>query len=93
MNVVAVAARTFLSAQRFAESHGVPRAYEGYGQLLADPEVDLVYVALPPSEHVRWSVAALEAGKHVLCEKPIAMDAEQARYAAQAAELTGRHLI
>lgn len=93
MAVVAVAARSLDSAQRFASEHSIPRAYEGYAALLADPEIDLVYVALPPSEHVRWSVAALEAGKDVLCEKPIAMNAEQARHAASVAERTGRRLI
>lgn len=93
MAVIAVAARSATAAERFAEDHGIARAYDGYAALLADPEVDLVYVALPPSGHVRWSVAALEAGKHVLCEKPIAMNAQQAGYAAEVAQRTGCHLI
>ncbi|SDG80762.1 Gfo/Idh/MocA family protein [Microbacterium pygmaeum] len=93
MEVVAVAARSLESATSFAREHGIPRAYEGYAELLAADDIDLVYVALPPSEHVRWSVAALEAGKDVLCEKPISMDAAQARHAAAVAERTGRHLI
>jgi len=93
MEVVAVAARSFDAATRFAEEHGIPRAYDGYPALLAADDIDLVYVALPPSEHVRWSIAALEAGKDVLCEKPISMDAAEARRAASVAERTGRHLI
>jgi predicted dehydrogenase len=93
MEVVAVAARSLESATRFAKEHGIARAYDGYDALLAADDIDLVYVALPPSEHVRWSIAALEAGKDVLCEKPISMDAAQARQAAAAAERTGHHLI
>ena len=93
MTVVAVAARSRSSAERFAAEHGIPYAYEGYSALLADDDVDLVYIALPPSEHVTWSAAALEAGKDVLCEKPLSMDAAQARYAASVARRNGRHLI
>jgi len=93
MEVVAVASRSAASARRFAKEHGIRRAYEGYAELLADADVDLVYIALPPSEHVGWSIAALEAGKHVLCEKPFSMDAAGARRAAAAAERAGLRLI
>ena len=93
MEVVAIAARSFAAATRFAEEHGIPQAYDGYPALLAAADIDLVYIALPPSEHVSWSIAALEAGKDVLCEKPISMDAAEARRAASVAERTGRHLI
>lgn len=91
--VLAVAARSLSSARAFASEHGIPRAYEGYPQLLADPDIDLVYVALPPSLHAQWSIEALRAGKHVLCEKPFAMDAEQAREAVAIARESGLHLI
>lgn len=91
--VRAVAARDRRRADAFAAEHGIPRVHEDYEALLADPEIDLVYVALPPSEHARWSIAALEAGKHVLCEKPFGMDAAEAREAVAVADRLGLHLI
>ncbi len=69
--IVAVGSRSAASAQRFAEAHGIPRAHGSYGALLADPGVEAVYVPLPNSMHVEWTKRALEAGKHVLCEKPM----------------------
>jgi predicted dehydrogenase len=93
LRVEAVAARDRDRAVRFAAEHGIPRVHESYPSLLADPDIDLVYVALPPSEHARWSIAALEAGKHVLCEKPFGMDAQEARSAVEIARRTGLHLI
>jgi len=60
-------------APGYAAEVGIPRAYGSHAELLADPEVDVVYVALPNTEHARWTVAAAEAGKHVLCEKPIVL--------------------
>lgn len=77
--VVAVAARDLARAQAYAGQHGIPRAYGSYDELLADPEIDLVYNPSPNSEHVRWTLAALRAGKHVLSEKPFAANAAQAR--------------
>lgn len=91
--VAAVASRRPEAATAYAEEHGIPRAHTGYEQLLADPEIDLVYNALPPSAHAEWSIAALEAGKHVLCEKPFAMNADEARTMTDAAERAGRRLI
>lgn len=91
--ILAVASRNADSARRYADQHGIPRAYGAYGDLLADPDIQLVYVALPPSEHAEWSIAALEAGKDVLCEKPFAMDAAEASAMTAAAERTGRRLI
>ncbi|MCW5954639.1 MAG: Gfo/Idh/MocA family oxidoreductase, partial [Propionibacteriaceae bacterium] len=80
--VVAVAARDLTRAQAYAGQHGIPRAYGGYEELLADPDIDLVYNPSPNSEHVRWTLAALRAGKHVLSEKPFASNAAQARLVA-----------
>jgi predicted dehydrogenase len=91
--VAAVAARRPGAAEAFAAEHGIPRAYGSYDELLADDEVDVVYNALPPSGHAPWSIAALEAGKHVLCEKPAAMNADEARAMVEASERTGRRLI
>ena len=93
VEVLAVAARRAESAEAYAAEHGIPRHYEGYEALIADPDVELVYNALPPSEHCHWTIAALEAGKHVLCEKPIAMNGDEARRMVAAAEASGRRLI
>ena len=75
----AVAARDADRAWAFADTWGFERAYGSYEELLADPAVDLVYVALPHSHHHRWTIAALEEGHHVLCEKAFAANAAQAK--------------
>ncbi len=75
----AVAARDLLRAQAFADEYGFRKAYGSYDGLLADPEVELVYIALPHSHHCEWTMKALNAGKHVLCEKAFAVNEEQAR--------------
>ncbi|GAA0558727.1 Gfo/Idh/MocA family oxidoreductase [Paractinoplanes ferrugineus] len=89
--VTAVASRSH--SEVYASEHGIERAYADYAALLADPEVDLVYNALPPSMHADWTVAALRAGKDVLCEKPFTMNAAQARRVVAAATETGRRVI
>jgi len=88
-DVVAVASRSEASARAFADEHGVPRAHGSYEALLADPEVEAVYVSLPNSMHVDWTVRALEAGKHVLCEKPMDRRPEQVARAFDAAAGAG----
>ena len=70
-DIVAVASRDPATAQAFADAHGIARAHGSYAALLADPDVDAVYIPLPNSMHVDWTVQALQAGKHVLCEKPM----------------------
>ena len=77
--VVAIASRDEQRAREVADSLGIPRAHGSYEALLDDPEVDAVYIPLPNHLHVEWSTRALEAGKHVLCEKPIGMGADEAR--------------
>jgi predicted dehydrogenase len=69
--VVAVGSRDPERAKAYAQEHGIPRAHGSYEELLADPEVDAIYNSLPNALHVEWSTRALEAGKHVLCEKPL----------------------
>jgi predicted dehydrogenase len=75
----AIASRDVAKAKAAAERLGIPRAYGSYEELLADPEVEAIYNPLPNHLHVPWSVRAAEAGKHVLCEKPIALSADEAR--------------
>ena len=75
----AIAGRSLKKAEEFKERFGFVKAYEGYDALLADPEVEAVYIPLPNNIHCEWVVKALEAGKHVLCEKPIAMNETELR--------------
>ena len=79
VSVEAVAARDTGRAEEFARVHSIARVLPGYMALVSDPDIDLVYNALPISEHARWSEAALRCGKHVLCEKPLAMNANEAQ--------------
>lgn len=91
--VVAVAARDRSRAQAFATKHGIPKVPDSYDALLADPEIDAIYNPLPNSLHCEWTIRALQAGKHVLCEKPIASNAAEAGRMAAAARDTGRVLM
>lgn len=80
--IVAVAARSPERAQAYAVQFGIAQAYGSYAELLSDPAVEVVYNALPNSEHVRWNLAALRAGKHVLSEKPFGSNTAEARLVA-----------
>lgn len=91
--VAAVAARDPARARAFAQKHGIPRVHESYEALLADPEVDAIYNPLPNSLHAVWTIRALEAGKHVICEKPFAANAAEAETMAAAATRTGHVLM
>jgi len=77
-DVIAIASRTIEKVQTVAENLGIPKAYGSYDELLTDPDVDAVYNPLPNHLHVPWTIKALEAGKHVLCEKPIGLTAGEA---------------
>ena len=77
--VMAIASREGARATAAAEQLGIPRAYPTYEALLADPDIDAVYVPLPNHRHAEWTIAAAHAGKHVLCEKPLALTAAQAQ--------------
>src|SRR4051794_19544293 len=70
-SIVAVGSRDLTRARAFASEHGIADAYGSYEELLASADVDAIYVPLPNAMHVEWSIKALEAGKHVLCEKPL----------------------
>jgi predicted dehydrogenase len=87
--VLGLASRDRTTAEQTAAALGIPRAYGSYEDLLADPEIDAVYNPLPNHLHVPWSIRALEAGKHVLCEKPIALDAREAETLLAARDRTG----
>ncbi len=93
VEVVAVAARAPERARRYAARHGIPRVHLSYDALLEDPEIDAVYLPLPNSLHAPWTVRALRAGKHVLCEKPLADNAWEAEQMARIAAETGRVLV
>ena len=92
VEVVAVASRTRERAEAYAAEHGLGRAHGSYEALLEDPEVDAVYIPLPNALHVPWAIRALEAGKHVLAEKPLTRRPEEAEAAFDAAERSGRVL-
>jgi predicted dehydrogenase len=83
--ITAIASRSLDRAQAVAKELGIPQAYGSYQELLADPDIDAIYIPLPNHLHVPWSIKALEAGKHVLCEKPIALTASEARELVEAA--------
>ncbi len=87
--VVAIASRSEAKARDAAARLGIPRVHGSYEGLLADPEVDAIYISLPNSLHKEWTLRAAEAGKHVLCEKPIGLDAAEARAMAEGAARAG----
>jgi D-xylose 1-dehydrogenase (NADP+, D-xylono-1,5-lactone-forming) len=93
VDVIAVASRDAARAEAYARERGIERAHGSYEELLADPDVEAVYISLPNSLHVEWSIRALEAGKHVLCEKPLSRRAEEAERAFDVAEQSGRLLM
>ena len=90
VEVVAVAARQVAVAAKYAAKHGIARVHESYDALLADPDVDAVYIPLPNGLHGRWTSRALSAGKHVLCEKPFTANADEAAEVAEQAQTSGR---
>jgi predicted dehydrogenase len=92
VDLVAVASRDRQRAEEYARTWEIPRAYGSYDELLADDEIEAVYISLPNNLHCQWSIRALEAGKHVLCEKPLSRRAHDVDEAFDAAERSGRIL-
>ncbi|MDX9973237.1 MAG: Gfo/Idh/MocA family oxidoreductase [FCB group bacterium] len=90
--VHAVSSREWTRANEYAKEHGIPRAFGSYEELLRSGEVDAIYNPLPNSMHCEWTIRALEAGLHVLCEKPFAVTADEARQMAEASKRTGKLL-
>ncbi len=87
--IAAIASRNLAKAQQAARQLGIPKAYGSYEELLADPNIDAVYNPLPNHLHVPWSIQAAQAGKHVLCEKPIGLSAHEAKQLRDARDRTG----
>jgi xylose dehydrogenase (NAD/NADP) len=90
--IAAIASRDEEKARATADSFNIPKAYGSYEALLADEEIEAVYIPLPNHLHMEWTIKAAEAGKHVLCEKPIALTAEEAEKMAEACEKAGVQL-
>ena len=91
--VAAVASRDVSRAQALAAKHGIARVHDSYEALIADPDLDAVYIVLPNNLHGRWTGAALAAGKHVLCEKPFTANAAEAREIAELAATSDRGVM
>lgn len=89
VQVAAVAARDPARAAAFAAKHGIPRVLASYDEVVRDPQLDAVYIPLPNGLHAQWTLAAIAAGKHVLCEKPFTANAAEAQTVADAAVDTG----
>jgi len=93
VEIRAVAARDLQRAKKFGEKHAIPRVLPNYDALIEDSEIDAIYNPLPNSHHCEWTIRALEAGKHVLCEKPLASNASEARRMVDAAARSERLLM
>jgi predicted dehydrogenase len=87
--LVAIASRTLEKAQKYAQEWNIPRAFGSYEAMLADPEIDVIYNSLPNHLHAEWTIKAAQAGKHVLCEKPLALSVEEVDAITSAANEAG----
>ena len=91
--LIAIASRTEDRANEWGQKHNVPITYGTYDELLADPSLDAVYIPLPPSMHAEWTIRAAEHGKHVLCEKPLSVNSDEATMMADACRNNGVQLM
>lgn len=92
VEITAIAARDKARAQKMATKFAIPTVHDSYDALIADPALDAIYIPLPNSHHAAWTIKTLDAGKHVLCEKPLASNAAEAQAMADAAARTGQIL-
>ncbi len=93
VEIAAVASRDKAKADQYAQENEIATAHGSYEELLQDPQIEAVYISLPNSLHVEWSIRALQAGKHVLCEKPLSRRAQEVERAFDAADQAGRLLM
>lgn len=91
-NITAIASRNVEKAKSAAEAMDIPKFYGSYEELLADPDIDVIYNPLPNHMHVPWTIKAAEAGKHVLCEKPLAITADEAQSLIEVRDRTGVYI-
>src|SRR5271154_6243895 len=87
--IAAIASRDLGRAQNVAQQLGIPQTFGSYGELLADPQIEAIYIPLPNHLHVPWSIKAAEAGKHVLCEKPLGLTAAEVKTLLAVRDRTG----
>ena len=92
MNLLAIASRDRAKAEAMAAEFGIPRAYGSYDDLLADPDIDALYVSLPNQLQVPWATRAMEAGKNVLCEKTLSATIDGVNELIEVRDRTGRHI-
>jgi predicted dehydrogenase len=92
-SIDAICSRSLESAQKAAQRAGIPKAYGSYEAMLADPAIEAIYNPLPNHLHVEWTIKAMQAGKHVLCEKPLGMNAEDARRLLAVRDATGQKVM
>ena len=93
VKIVAAASRSLEKARSFADQYNIPQFYGSYNKLITDPEVDIIYIATPHDSHARLGIEAMEAGKHVLCEKPMAVNSSQVEEMIAAAKASGVFLM
>lgn len=93
VKVAAIAARDRKRAEQFARKFEIPRVHETYEEVVEDPNIDAIYIPLPNSLHAQWTIQALQGGKHVLCEKPLASNADEAQTIVDASRATGKILM
>jgi D-xylose 1-dehydrogenase (NADP+, D-xylono-1,5-lactone-forming) len=91
--LLGIASRTLAKAEDVAQRFDIPRAYGSYEEMLEDPEIEVVYIPLPNGFHAEWCIKSMRAGKHVLCEKPITLDADEARQIEAVRDETGLYCL
>lgn len=91
--LIGVAGRNSARTQAYAKEWEIPKAYDGYTALVEDPDIDIIYISLPNDLHTEWTVRALNAGKHVLCEKPLCLTLDQLTRIRKAGEQSGRYVM